>query len=487
MFVISKSIHQAETEADLYDITRGNWRIGSKSRDSAEIALGIVDGIIHSAYKIDSWGHSSERYAPEVAKELVKRSYFNGHKSLETDAWIGSSVRHLAPSKGAANPVRLFLNGVPAPVLPSRVTFAQQLAEEPLAQIMFGNKELFHSNVLAWIFHAFPDEADQVFGSFVEVGVGSGERRVEREKENIDLVFHWPDKDPLVIENKVFSVPGPKQLDSYAKKASKWDNSPSKMLLLSPTRSGFIGDGYQTRFTTKAGRALEWEHLSFERLAELLQLAFDGRETSYEVETVQRYSTVLFALGGLVGTTRISSVDEQVFVPSGDVDPFLTKQMVSGLSKARAERVADHINNRLVRQGQAPTAYSLFSNALPGVSSFFEVQSGGRQFSAGWQYQQGQLRLALVLPHLTGKGTDSKNTRAAFARQNPQFFSFDHLDRILGSSDAPLSLNKQGKADGEFNHFDPDFVYRYKKLPNLTVEQVTLAAVAHAEYLSSWA
>ena len=161
--------------------------------------------------------------------------------------------------------------------------------------------------------------------------------------------------------------------------------------------------------------------------------------------------------------------------------------MLSGLSKARAERVADHINNRLVRHGQAPTAYSLFSNALPGVSSFFEVQSGGRQPRAGWQYQPGPFRRALVLPHLSGKGPDSKNTRAAFARQNPQFFSFDHLDRILGSSDAPLSHNKKGKADGEFNHFDPDFVYRYKNLPNMTVEQVTLAAVAHAEYLSSWA
>lgn len=56
---------------------------------------------------------------------------------------------------------------------------------------------------------------------------------------------------------------------------------------------------------------------------------------------------------------------------------------------------------------------------------------------------------------------------------------------MLGSSDAPLSHNKKGKADVEFNHFDPDFVYPFKKLPNLTVEQETLAAVAHAEYLSS--
>lgn len=218
MFVISKSVKHASTEEELYDMTRGNWRIGPNSQNTAEIALGIADGIIRSAYRIDSWGKSSERYAPEVAKGLEKRSYFNGHTTEETDAWIGSSVRHLAPSKGAANPVRLFLNGVPSPALQPRATFAQQLANEPLAQIMFGSKELFHSNMLAWIFNAFPDEADQVFGSFADLGIGSEDRRVERERENLDLVFHWPDKDPLVIENKVFSVPSPKQLDNYAKK-----------------------------------------------------------------------------------------------------------------------------------------------------------------------------------------------------------------------------------------------------------------------------
>lgn len=229
---------------------------------------------------------------------------------------------------------------------------------------------------------------------------------------------------------------------------------------------------------------MEWEHLSFERLAELLQLAFDDKEPSYEVETVRRYSAVLLALGGLVEASRIQSIHEPVFSASGDLDPFLTKQMVSGLAKARAERVAEQVNSHLVRHGQPATTYSLFSNALPGVSGFFDVQSDGRTFSAGWQYQQGQFRLAVVLPHLSGKGTASKNTRAAFAREHPQFFSFDHLDQILGSSSTDLSSNKQGKADGEFNHFDPDFVYRYKKVPNLSVEQAMHVAVAHAEHLS---
>ena len=484
MFVISRTFSPDSTEEDLYEMTRGNWVIGAKSREAARFALGISGGIVRSAFQIDSWGNSSERYAPETAKGFEKRSYFVGHQTPETAAWVGTSVSHLAPPKGAANPVRLFLDGVPAPVRPQRAGYAQQLAEEPLAQIMFGNSELFHSNMLAWIFNAFPHEADQLFKSFVMPSRGNSGRRVDREKDNLDLAFHWPDADPLVIENKVFSVPNPGQLDRYAKKVSAWDEVPGKLLLLSPAKPYFIHDGYSTRHADGGGNPLVWEHLSFQTLAERLEDLFDGAAPSYEAETVLRYARVLRALGGLIESTRIWDGTEPAFTSTGDVDQYLTKQMISALSKARAERVAEHLNSTLVRTGQPAAAYSLFSNATPGVSEFFQVQRDGHKFEAGWQYQGGQFRLALVLPHLTGKGPAHKERRAAFARKYPEYFSTGHLDRILGSSNVAISANKQGKIDGVFNHFDPDFIYRYKKLPHLTVEQLADAAVVHAEYLA---
>lgn len=484
MFVIAKNFIPDSTDDELYEMTRGNWVIGANSRAAARFALGIAGGIVRSAFQIGSWDDSSGRYAPETAKGLKNRSYFTGRRTPETDTWIGSSVRHLAPPKGAANPVRLFLDGVPAPVRPHRVNYAQQIADEPLAQIMFGNSELFHSNMLAWIFNAFPKESDQLFQTFVQRSAGSGGRWVDREKDNLDLAFHWPDADPLVVENKVFSVPTPEQLDRYAKKVSKWSPAPGKLLLLSPARPHFIKDGHHTRYSDFLGNPLIWEHLSFQTLAESLEAAFDGKEPSYEVETVLRYAVVLHALGGLIESTRIWDGTEPAFVSTGDVDQYLTKQMIANLSKARAERVAEHVNAQLVRIGKPTTAYSLFSRATPGVSNFLQVQRDGYTFEAGWQYQGGQFRLALIIPHLVGKGSDGKELRAAFARNYPEYFSFDHLDRILDSSRVNLSENKQGKIVGAFNHFDPDFIYRYKKLPHLSVEQLTEAAMAHVQYLS---
>lgn len=487
MFVIAKNFTLDSTDDELYEMTRGNWVIGSKSREDARFAMGIAGGIVRSAFKIEAWDNSSGRYAPDTSKGLKNRSYFTGHRTPESDDWIGSSVKHLAPPQGAANPVRLFLEGVASPVRPPRVSYAQQLADEPLAQIMFGNSELFHSNMLAWIFNAFPREADWLLQSFVHHSVGSGGRWVDREKDNLDLAFHWPNSDSLVVENKVFSVPTPAQLDNYAEKVSKWKATPGRLILLSPTMSHFMSGGYQTRHTDSSGKSLEWEHLSFVSLAEGLQTAFEGKDPSYEVETVHRYVTVLQGLAGLIESTRIWNGREPVFVSTGDVDPYLTRQMIAGLSKARAERVAEHVNVKLVSCGKPATAYSLFSSATPGVSDFHQIQRDGYTFEAGWQYQGGQLRLALILSHLAGKGTPSKERRAEFARTYPELFSFGHLDHILDSSSVKLSENKQGKISGVFNHFAPDFIYRYKKLPHLSVEQLTEAAMAHTQYLSRWA
>lgn len=223
MFVISKTFREGVSHECLYDATRGNWRIGAESRAHAQFALGIADGVVRTAFEIDRWGESHETAAPWTAKEGKSRWYFEGHETERTRAWLGLSVRHLAPSKGAANPVRLYLEGVPGLGEQSIESTSVALQEEALGRIMFGNSELFHSNLIAWIFDKFPMEADDVFGSFVNDGaIGSGGRFVERERENLDIVMHWANRGALVIENKVFAVPTPEQLDRYAAKIAKW-------------------------------------------------------------------------------------------------------------------------------------------------------------------------------------------------------------------------------------------------------------------------
>lgn len=89
--------------------------------------------------------------------------------------------------------------------------------------------------------------------------------------------------------------------------------------------------------------------------------------------------------------------------------------------------------------------------------------------------------MALILDHLNGTGSAAKLKRAEFARLHPEFFSFDHLDDILDTRNTAVSATS--KREGAFGHFDPNFVYRSKKVRNLSVQQLIDASTAHAEHL----
>lgn len=484
MFVISKTYAGGVSQERLYEATRGNWRIGAGSRAQAEIALGIADGMVRTAFEIDRWGGADESAAPWTAKAEDNRWYFEGHETEETSSWLGLSVRHLAPPKGAANPVRLFLDGIPGPEQESIADSSTVLQDEALGRIMFGNSELFHSNLIAWIFEKFPSQADSVFGSFVSgAGDGSGDRRVERERENLDLVMHWPDRGSLVIENKVFAVPSPQQLDGYAVKMAKWKLPVGGAMLLSPTRHHFLDDGYVTAERGKDGCPIVWRHLSFETLAESLELAFDGAPQTYEVETVLRYCTVLRGLAAMMAQARVASTREIAFLNGHALAQSLPKQAVTGLMKARAAHTAAALRYELERLGvPAGGVDSGLSHSLPRVSWFMEVMVGNVPVHAGWQYQGGVLSLALILDHLEGTGSAAKLKRAEFARLHPEFFSFDHLDGILDTKNTAVSATS--KPEGPFGHFDPNFIYRSKKVKSLSVQQLIDASTAHAGHLA---
>jgi|GEM_PF-5122643 len=488
MFVINNVYASASSARDVYDATRGHWRIGATSRELAEVALGVVDGVVRSAFEIDGWRRTADDAKLPSKIDDDSRWYFEGRETEQTRSWIGKSVRHLAPPKGAANPVRLFLEGVPAAAtaaaLHSSITV---LDTEPLARIMLGNNELFHSNFLAWIFEQFPAQSDAVFGSRVpQNGSGSGERKVERERENLDLVMHWADRPSLVIENKVFSVPRTKQLDSYAEKLAKWKNPVGAAIVVSPTMPLVLGEGYRTEFSYRGGAPIVWKHLNFEVLADALESAFVTEPADYEVETVRRYCRILKALAGVVATAKVVSQDGRVFGEEPEALSNQPKQLLTGLAKARAEQVAEAVENGLLASGlEDHSVESGLDRSLPRLSWYKELEISGETVTAGWQYQEGNIRLVLVLKHLAGRGTEAKIRRRDFGLMHPEFFSFDHLDKILGTEEVALSASS--RAEGPFGHFDPDFLYRQKRAENLTVNQLLELTIAQTKHLARFA
>lgn len=452
IFVINRAWSPDSDAQATYDATRKYWKVGARTRDRATYALGVAGGVVRGAYRIQEWHQSEDR----------SRWGFVGVPAPELHA-VGTSVERLAPPRGAANPVRLYLDGIPASDTTTAREIARELNAEPLARIMYGQRELFHSNFLAWFFDSLPELADAVFRNLTHDAPenATSVRRSEREREQLDLVFHWPDADPLVIENKVFSLPHRDQLDAYRGKTERWKASKVSHVLLSMSPLQDLPE--------------DWTYLSYQELAERIELALeDWRHESYEVETLRRYSRVVRLLNALLDNTLVHSTQEPVWLDDDQLHEVESKQTRSALLKLRANRIKELLIDAGPQVGWAEAG---MSHSQPLVGWRRMVNLDGIQVEAGWQYQGGQFRMCIVLPHLHSRSEQARVSREEFAGNHPELFSFENLFNILRVTDNRV------RPDHRFGHFAPSFVYRYVKAPDLTVTQLIEASHSIAREL----
>jgi len=344
---------------------------------------------------------------------------------------------------------------------------------------MLGHRELFHSNLLAWFFRCLPDIADDVFGPLSGVvNVRLNEKRVVlREKSNLDLIFQWPNRRTLVFENKVFSLPDEEQLEAYSSIAGSIDES-AVLYLLS------LGNpGWSCGRKEIGGR--EWRWISYRDLAQRIRSSLPSSDLTYEAETMRRYSLVVDLLSDLVDHVLVMESDEMVHLSADVSDALGDDKLASTMAKLRAQSVVNRIRQALdAAEITVGAVKSSLTNALPLIEWFCETNRapGAR---AGWQLQGTQFRLALITPHLGGRTQSDRQARFDFAKSNEELFDFSPLDQILGTEGVAIKpLPKSDNTFG-FNRYDPDFVYRYKSTPRITVAQLEVAAVAFARVICS--
>lgn len=100
LVVVNRRFVRNTDAAKLYEITRGNWVLGSR-KNAARFALAVFRGLVRAAYRIDSWE------AVEDTNEVgTKRRWrFTGAAASELAHLIGGDVtRYLG--KASQNPVR---------------------------------------------------------------------------------------------------------------------------------------------------------------------------------------------------------------------------------------------------------------------------------------------------------------------------------------------------------------------------------------------
>jgi hypothetical protein len=352
-----------------------------------------------------------------------------------------------------------------------------ELAAEPLWHASLGSKELFHSNLLAWALERTDGGGRRRLLGQPEGAAGGGDR-VLRESRHLDLVVELDGQDPVVIENKAFSLPDEAQLERYAADAvGKLPGVPTLVLwsLLNP--------GWPDGQLVTEGRTWRW--LSYPQVAERLEAEFGGR-TDFANQVLVHEARLLRLLTAVMDQVAVRDAGEPLALPSAVGAVLRGAQLEQAVSKARAFQVGQLIRERLHADKLREPAWPLevgFSNGQSLLSGFWRA---AQDVWAGWQFQGGQWRLALILrePDLFGRG--HRNDRAAFAVREPGFFDFTAVGDVLGVDEQSLRPRKTAKAP-EFNAYEPDFVYQYRRLSaDTTVGQLVELAARSSRHCARW-
>lgn len=78
----------------VYDNTRGHWKLGADTRRRAHYCLGIAYGVVRGAYRIDDWFRSEMEWDAGQ-----NRWGFNGADAVELEHVVGTHVRDVFPNQ----------------------------------------------------------------------------------------------------------------------------------------------------------------------------------------------------------------------------------------------------------------------------------------------------------------------------------------------------------------------------------------------------
>lgn len=468
---------------EVYDITRGWWRLGA-NREKVEYALGVADGVVRGAFRVLGWRARREGDENFHHDEPGKPRWgFDGEPADELEHLVGLDVSDLFAA-GSQNPVRyLNLEGpapdedagadaVPASLAPSSTSELEQvrdrLAANPVLHLSLGSKELFHSNLLGWLLETDEELTRSLFDHFLQPGP-CNTFRVRRESHHLDLVIELPGAAPIVIENKVFSLPEEEQLERYsADNIRALGLGEAQKVLLSLTDPGWENAEHRG-----------WVHVPWASLSGRLakHLAMTRPEGDFVRELAARWESLLWDLSQVLELTR-PLLGESLLL-DGDRRAVLD-----------AVRIGDAVEKARVRRFRHDLARLLGPDVMRRVDLSSAFGSGGPIVDIkvplsdgallGWQLQGQQWRRFLIAPEeLQGKAPDLKQARIAYAQsQHLEWFDLSAVSAMIACLPAP---------NADFKHYAPGFVYDYVKVPEATIAELLKLAAVETERALAYA
>jgi hypothetical protein len=169
------------------------------------------------------------------------------------------------------------------------------LKAEPLWAASSAARELFHSDMLKWL----AEERPEAFAAVL--GLDSvPPYRCERERGHLDLrVIPEGGGRPVVVENKLFSLPNEGQLDTYRTTTlHQPEMEGTHFILLSLADPGWLGDRYG-----------DWTWMSYRVLGQLL-IETSSKRSHFPDQFVRHWGKLCLHLHALAELVSIKNEEE---------------------------------------------------------------------------------------------------------------------------------------------------------------------------------
>jgi hypothetical protein len=390
------------------------------------------------------------------------------------------------------------------------------LQRNPLFQMSLGSKELFHSNLLAWMIERDSNIANQILHDWSLCPNKLIQSiNVEREKYHVDLLitikFTDSTESLIIIENKLKSIPYKEQLEKYSKVIVKNFKyiSDKHFILLSLTEPSFnLPDN--------------WHYKDYNSLADSLKKVTEFESVENEIlplnEIVKAYVNFLKNLHTII--SRISKYKQYDFyakendlfkafkdIRINDLILKLIHQKIGFKIRRVLARCIEEEKNLPLREksNEVDLTESLdyymgtgFSRAT-GVSDFKILLTSGDDFKyiLGIQLQEKQFRF---VSHIITNKNDLNEKHIELVKQMNQdglwllgrrlsdgewLFENKSLVKCLKTEEGKKGIGK-GRSDHHpfCEYFNGKFIYSYDYLSDTnSIEDIVNGFIEAAKYI----
>lgn len=338
-----------------------------------------------------------------------------------------------------------------------------KLKDSIVYQMSLGSRELFHSNLWAWMMEKEPRVISEVFFKGIAI---PGTYSVEREDGNRDITIYIGN-DVYVIENKFKAIPTEDQLIKYSKEISI-----TKAILTGLRVPSFNLPNKNNEYLSN------WEFLSYstiiENLGELLKTPKELAFTPKEIDVLEKYIEML---QGIINIVKIEVPEEGLLlkISAKDFEDYHKIRLDDLLIKQHTDKFCKYLLKRqeiTSRMNKETNGYHLcvepdFRNSTGIVNVFYRkgTKKEKNEYLIGVQIQSNQFRYCVAAP--------KEDYRSIFEAYKAYGW-FEEYSKTGKKEFKGNGSSMSPRDGGSYNKYNgtSKFVYQYFDLTDLTYENI---------------